>query len=246
MGAGDPPPAAVSDRSSRRSYQAGPALAWHNGLVARRQVGSNQHQQRWGPDLPAPQRDLEAGDPPERARCGGMWGTRCRAWVQPPTWTHGGGHGERARWQSAGNPQCSPQVLELLAGDPNWTVRQRVVQNPGCPLPLLQQLARDPDRFVRRAAARHPLAPERLLAALAGDPEAWVRAGVASLRRCPQPIFQHLARDPSPAVRRRVASNPACPPPLLARLAHDPDPEVRQAAANNPACPPQHRMLSQL
>jgi len=54
-------------------------------------VGSNQYKTRWGPDLPAPERNQQLVDlalaqeaplspgAPSQARCGEVWGTGCRA-----------------------------------------------------------------------------------------------------------------------------------------------------------------------
>jgi len=188
--------------------------------MARRQVGSNQYRERWGSDLPAPQRDLGPADPPSRMRCGELWGSRCRAWVGPPGWSHGKHPTLGMRCAQVLNPRCSPQALEHLAGDPDPWVRGRVLSRHDCPPGALETLA--------------------------GDPDPWVRGRVALRPTCPPQTLQRLARDPDELVRTWVAQNPSCPPRILAVLARDPDEGVRSVAQAHPSLPPQWRVLSQL
>jgi len=97
-------------------------------------VGSNQHRTRWGPDLPAPDRALGAPPgAPERLRCGEVWGTRCRAWVDPPDFSHGEHPSPEGRAARAQDPACPPGLLQLLAGDSGWGVRKAARANPQCP-----------------------------------------------------------------------------------------------------------------
>jgi hypothetical protein len=184
-------------------------------------VGSNQYKTRWGPDLPAPQREIGSPeDPPERRRCGEVWGTRCRAWVEPPTWSHGDHPTPGAREDRVRDPECPLWLLQQLAGDPSGRVRGWVASNPACPPALLQQLAQVPEPWVRGSVALNPQSPPGVLVA--------------------------LARDPIRGVRQGVASNRACPPQALELLARDPDQWVRGAALRHPNCPPRWRVLGQL
>jgi hypothetical protein len=128
--------------------------------MARRLVGSNQHRTRWGPDLPAPDRDLELPEgPPERRRCGEVWSSNCSAWVSPPDYSHGEHSSPEARWARARDPDCPPRVLAALAKDPDWWVRLAVAGNPKCPPAVLGRLARDPRESVRRATRANPACP---------------------------------------------------------------------------------------
>jgi hypothetical protein len=193
----------------------------HNRAVARRRVGSNQYQDRWGPDLCAPDRDL--GVPksaPERRRCGQIWGGRCRCWVRPPDYTHGEHPPPEARWARARDPACPPAVLQALARDPSWRVR--------------------------RLVARNPASLPQVLATLAGDPDPGVRQVVASNRACPPGALEQLAGDPNEWVRWAVARNPASPPGALGRLARDPNEQVRIRAQEHPRCPPHWGAMDQL
>jgi len=150
-------------------------------------VGSNQYRERWGPDLPAPDRGLAVPeDPPERRRCGEIWGTGCRAWVGPPDWSHGNHPAKEARWAVAQHPGCPPQALEWLAEDPMAWVRGGVARNPQSPPQLLQLLARDPEWRVRRAVAGNPACPPQVLRALARDRDEQVRVAALANPACPQ------------------------------------------------------------
>jgi len=150
-------------------------------------VGSNQHKTRWGPDLPTPDRGLGAPEePPERRRCGEAWGTRCRAWVDPPDYSHG--------------KHPSPWAREARA------------QDPASPPGVLERLAEDPHRWVRWAVARNPASPPGALEQLAGDPDELVRVAVAGNRASPPGVLARLARDPHEGVRTRAREHPACPP----------------------------------
>jgi len=154
--------------------------------VARRRVGSNQYKTRWGPDLPTPDRVLAASkEPPERRRCGEVWGTRCRAWVAPPDYTHGKRPSPEARLARARDPASPPQLLARLVGDPALGVRWEV--------------------------ARNRASPPRVLAALARDSEWQVREAVAGNPACPPELLQQLVRDPDWQVRRAARANPGCP-----------------------------------
>jgi hypothetical protein len=125
----------------------------------KRLVGSNQYQQRWGPDLVVPQRPALQG--PQAAPDADDWATQARVASTPgapapvlarlatsPHW--------EMRWRVARNPGCPPQVLAALAGDIDPEVRQAVAANPACPPGLLRVLLHDEDGWVRRAAMRAP------------------------------------------------------------------------------------------
>jgi len=225
----------------------------------RRRVGSNQYQERWGPDLPAPSRDQQLvqlalqQDPtgtrdsppvpeaPEGVRCGEVWGTGCRAWVGPPDYTHGSHPGERQWRRRAQDPECPPWLHQLLLADPER--RGVALANPLCDPQVLAQAARDPDWRVRAGAGANPRLPQDLLRRLAGDPAARVRQAVAANPACCPQLLELLAGDPSPLVVEQLVRRPDCPKEALAQLVSR-EFVVRRAIVQRPDCPPQ--LLEQL
>ena len=50
----------------------------------------------------------------------------------------------------AKNPNCPPDVLEVLARDKGWYVRYWVARNPNTPPKALELLAKDKELDIRR------------------------------------------------------------------------------------------------
>jgi len=61
----------------------------------------------------------------------------------------------RVRWAMAANPECPPEMLDLLADDPCPQVRQQVAMNPNCPAAVAASLLLDDYPLVRAAARRY-------------------------------------------------------------------------------------------
>lgn len=135
-----------------------------------------------------------AGDT-ERRRCGEVWGTGCRAWVQAPDYSHGehglfgdlaaqARHSEMTSWAMqqiaergtiesrcllASRDDLPSELLSSLAADPYDSVREQVAIRLDCSPALLEVLATDPSAVVRQVVARHPALPTGSLAKLLMD-----------------------------------------------------------------------------
>ncbi|MEV0576548.1 hypothetical protein [Streptomyces sp. NPDC050392] len=130
------------------------------------------------------------------------------------------------------NEQLSPELLTVLAQDPESHVRLSVVnQWRHAPEPVRRALLTDSDPHVRREAAAAYSPPADLLPALLADAE--TRA-VAVRYVDPSP---ELAADPDSGVREAVAAHPGLPVELRDVLAGDPDEFVRNAIAARPETP---------
>ena len=162
----------------------------------------------------------------------------------------------------ATNTSTPPDVLTMLASDPNWTTRARVAHNRNTPPDVLRMLARDPDVDVRAAVAGNASTPLSVLkdigtdcitvtevsppnryaaASLATDNCGAIRWYVAEFSDCGD-VLAAMANSQDSTVRSAVAGNAATPLSALAGLAAD-DRAKHQIAAN-PATPP--RWLSRV
>ena len=93
--------------------------------------------------------------------------------------------------------RCGPELHELLACDPNWTVRAAIARR--CGPKLLQVLALDANWLVRAAVAAR-CGPE-MLAVFARDPHSTVREAVAE--HCDDiELLRALATDLDEGVRQ--------------------------------------------
>ena len=127
-------------------------------------------------------------------RCGGVWGSKCQAWVGPPHWGHGKHPSPQCKWAAARLPGTPPEVLASLAGDPDFQVREGVAAHPNCPSDVLARFSESGDGMVRRAVAGNPSSPLDLLAGLGGDSSAGVRIGVASNPGCSPVLLRQVER----------------------------------------------------
>ncbi len=107
--------------------------------------------------------------------------------------------GPQDRSMIAGNPTLPPDVVRLLAADPDPEIRAEIAGRTDLGPAERRTLATDPVPDVRRTVARHPdLGPEERQA-LATDPDPGVRlaAGVdgpaAGAQRGCHPTFVHVA-----------------------------------------------------
>lgn len=148
----------------------------------------------------------------------------------------------------AGNHNTPPDLLEMLARDPDGYVRSAVALNQSTPARLLSELADDEmvdfdateERLryiVMEAVAKNTNTPSEDLIRLSESPSEDVRAAVASNPKSPIDIIKKLSRDQSWLVRLSVAKNPATEPEVLVHLAYDRITDVRAAVAINPRSP---------
>ncbi|MDX3311854.1 HEAT repeat domain-containing protein [Streptomyces sp. ME08-AFT2] len=179
------------------------------------------------------------------------------------------GPGDRS--MIAGNPSLPPDVVALLAGDPDPDVRRVTARRRDLQPAERRALVEDPDPAVRRTIAGHPdLDPEER-AALAADTDPDVRLSVsvhpAWSERERSAIdyqvsqngdfgFHHCSATPRdtgavrrdalsghPLLRRAAARERALPPDLVALLAADDDLGVRVLLAQNHPNPPAGLLL---
>ncbi|GHI03408.1 hypothetical protein [Streptomyces cellostaticus] len=163
----------------------------------------------------------------------------------------------------AGNPSLPPDVVVLLAADPDPTVRERIARRPDLQPAERHPLVTDPDPDVRRAVAyREDLGPdERRALAADSDPKVRLavsvhpalteeersridyevpmdcRFGFRFVSVLPQPrdpeAVRRNALSGHPMLRRKAAEDHELPADLVARLAEDNDLGVRVLLAQN-------------
>jgi len=187
----------------------------------RKKIGNNQYKtQHAGIPLSIVNTNLLSQIDTGQARCGDVWGTKCKAWVGPPDWSHGSHPSTNNKLLVAGNPNTSIETLTRLAQDQHVWVRQGIAWNPNTPVETLTRLAQDQDVGVRYQAATNP------------------NTLIETLTK--------LAQDQNALVRRKVATNPNTPPEVLVQLLTDQTPDIRKAALDNPSLPPAYRALANI
>lgn len=169
------------------------------------------------------------------------------------------GPGDRA--MIAANPSLPPDVVVLLAADPDPEVRWEITRRADLGPAERRALVTDPDPGVRRMLARHPDLDHDERRVLAADPDpkvrlsvsvhpAWTeeeRAAIDYEVPLDEPFCFYperlVPRDPEavrrdalsahPMLRREAAREHSLPPDLVARLAADDDLGVRVLLAQN-------------
>ena len=137
------------------------------------------------------------------------------------------------RWSVSEDSNTPAGALAALARDRKFRVRRGVARNKSAPAEVLKALARDRKFEVREAVAENSNTPAEALAALARDPEYGVRWEVAENSNTPAEALEALALDPSFSIRTRVAENSNTPVEVLTALARDPEYAVRLSIASN-------------
>ena len=74
------------------------------------------------------------------------------------------------------NNNASPEMIEELIEDEDWTVRYGVAVNSNAPTEVLRKLVEDNELTVRIGGSRNPSTPVDILRKLAEDKDSWVRA----------------------------------------------------------------------
>ena len=129
----------------------------------------------------------------------------------------------------AGNPTTHPSTLLRLAGDSDRDVRCALVGRPLSP-ELLDRLAGDEYYRVRQSVAGNPATHPSTLMRLAGDGDSDVLDALAGRPDLSAELLDRLAAHESYRVRAAIARHPALPLDRLRRLARDDDSDVHTAA----------------
>ncbi|MFF3331088.1 hypothetical protein ACFYWX_16215 [Streptomyces sp. NPDC002888] len=151
--------------------------------------------------------------------------------------------GGRNLWALAHNRYTPADAVACLARHPDPHVRERVAGRADLDPPLLEVLAKDPDDTVRTRALVHPLprtwAQREALDQVVGR-TAEAIGPVAEMRVEPDTDwYSACCVSTHPLLRRVAATYSGLPQELVHRLADDPDPDVRHLLAyNHPLAPP--------
>ena len=158
-----------------------------------------------------------------------------------------------ARLAVVNHPHCTEDLLDALASDGQWRVREAVAARIGTPGHLLARLATDTDRDVRRTVAANPGVPLAVLLRLFDDTDDAVRRVVTTHPSLPADRRAHAlarllvraSRSASVASRAAVAWCPDTPRYLRRRRRFWQAPEwpVRYAVATNVATEPDLLLL---
>ena len=136
------------------------------------------------------------------------------------------------RQLAAYKPECPSHLLVRLAADEDEEVREIVATNDNCGPAALGRLAVDPVYEVRAAAAANPRCDPSVLAMLVAGCDKNIAEEIAAHKSCTSEVVAAMARRDDPAVRTIAADHDRCAPSVLAALAADPDAEVRSSAAS--------------
>ncbi len=133
----------------------------------------------------------------------------------------------------AKNSQTPVQILEILAGDSQWTVAKAVLGaqvNRTVTLSRLifETIARHKRHTVRQTAAEYLHCPPDLLEVLSEDAEPAVRASVADNLKVSAEVLHRLASDSDASVVRNVAVHFNTSNETLNLLAKHSNPDIRE------------------
>ncbi|MDR3617240.1 MAG: hypothetical protein P4L53_27035 [Candidatus Obscuribacterales bacterium] len=113
------------------------------------------------------------------------------------------------KYVQAGDPNCSPEMLEDLARDKVDRIRLRVAENPGTPIEVLELLAADKNVDVRIAVGTNSSTPPNVRRNLAFDHDLNVRLGLAEDLQTPLELLNMLCHDTNPYVSCRAEQTKA-------------------------------------
>ncbi|GAA6614854.1 hypothetical protein [Scytonema sp. NUACC26] len=89
---------------------------------------------------------------------------------------------ERYHSLVAEHPNTSKNILEKLATNPQWGIREGVAKNYNAPISVLEKLAKDTHEGVRVAVVGNSNTPQDAIATLNTDPDNGVRCAIVSRR----------------------------------------------------------------
>jgi len=134
------------------------------------------------------------------------------------------------RWHEANDLFTTPgRLAELVADDHLGGVRGQAAGNPNTPPDVLQKLARDPEWSVREAVASNHSSPPKAFTWLLKH-DGHTHDCIAQNPACPPRILYKLAKNANWMIRGAVINNPNTPQDLLRRLAQDSVADVAHAA----------------
>jgi hypothetical protein len=113
-------------------------------------------------------------------------------------------HSDILKYVQAGDPNCSPEVLEDLARDEVDRIRLRVAENTATPTEVLEFLAEDKNVDVRIAVGTNSSSPPDVRRNLAFDQDLNVRLGLAEDPNTSLEVLNILSRDANPYVSCRA------------------------------------------
>ena len=143
---------------------------------------------------------------------------------------------------------CPADVLEPLATNEDWKLRQRVAQHPRTPAATLEVLGVDGDYDVRTAVAAHIATPHATLLTLSRDDQGAVRKAVAARTDLEPAVIERLEWDEddevlsalgqtwqSSSLRESAQNHQPLESGALARLIRIGTPLALRLCAGNPA-----------
>lgn len=134
--------------------------------------------------------------------------------------------------------RTDPSALRRAAASAHVLLRRSVASLPRLPADIVELLARDPDFTVRHTLCHACLdTPHDVLVAMyaSDDNQDWILLGHAP--GFARPGLARFADDPNERLRRAALLDPQAGPDLVERLSHDPAPAVRHAAGLDPRLP---------
>ena len=145
----------------------------------------------------------------------------------------------------AHNPSLNPEILELIANDPNPEIRSYIIGHPNLTIELWQKLAKDDSPKVRKTIACLRKSPRQVLELLASDKDQEVLQYLASNPSTPVNVLETLAFDTSCDVLKAVAANKNTSIKLLGKLAQYENKQISEALIQNPNTPAKLRQALQ-
>lgn len=95
-------------------------------------------------------------------------------------------------------------IIEYLASNYSFAIRQKVVENSKLPAPLIEKLSDDQDFLVRKALVKHHTLTDTIIEKLSRDEYFGVRQAIAEYHPLTQEIVDRLSQDEDERVREAV------------------------------------------
>lgn len=135
------------------------------------------------------------------------------------------------------NINSPPEILEILATDENYLVRQNVANHPKATLDTLNKLKTDENINVREKVAANSNISLEIIKELAQDSMAAVRQAIVNNPHTTTAILNELQSDHSDCVRGAIAMGEDISKEMAVALADDASAYVRQRLVCNPNVP---------